>query len=77
LVKTVFTEEDKRNLRGIALELQEIRKLIEELAETLVNLSDKDLMKSLNADQIGLKENEVLRCREKLEEQLDSTKKDL
>ena len=77
MVKTVFTEEDKRNLRGIAEELKEIRKLIDELTETLVNLSDKELMKSFNATQIDLKENEVLRCRERLQEQLDSAEKEL
>ena len=77
MVKTVFTEEDKRNLRGIAEELKEIRKLIDELTETLVNLSDKELMKSFNATQIDLKENEVLRCRERLQEQLDSAEREL
>ena len=77
MVKTVFTEEDKRNLRGIAEELKEIRKLIDELTEKLVNLSDKELMKSFNATQIDLKENEVLRCKETLEKQLDLAKKEL
>jgi hypothetical protein len=35
LAKTVLTDEDKRALKGIALELLEIRKLVLELAETL------------------------------------------
>ena len=77
LVKTVFTDEDKRNLRGIAGELKEIRKLLNELAEKLVNLSDKELMKSFDASQIDLKEGEVDRCRETLQEQLDSAEKEL
>ncbi|MCL4429344.1 MAG: hypothetical protein M1167_01200 [Chloroflexi bacterium] len=77
MVKTVFTDEDKRNLRGIAEELKEIRKLLDELAEKLVDLSDKELIKSFGASQIDLKENEVLRCREKLEEQLDNAEKEL
>ena len=51
LVETVFTDEEKRTLRGIAVELHEIRKLVDELAETLVNLNDKELLKSLNASQ--------------------------
>ena len=72
MVKIVLTDEERRNLRGIALELKEIRKLIEELAEKLVNLSDKELMKSFDASQIDLKENEVDRCRERLQEQLDN-----
>ena len=57
LVKTVFTEEDKRNLKVIAMELFEIRKLIMELAETLVKISDKELLKILNSGQDDLKEN--------------------
>jgi hypothetical protein len=77
LVRTVLTDEDKRNLKVIALELLEIRKLVMGLAETLVNLSDKELMRSFDVNQIDLKENEVLRCKEKLEEQLDTAKKEL
>jgi hypothetical protein len=76
LVKTVFTEEDKRNLKGIAFELLELRKLIEDLAETLVNLSDKEMMKIFKADQIDLKENQVANCRETLEKQLDAAEKE-
>ncbi|MGE5533301.1 MAG: hypothetical protein ACM3UN_03000 [Bacillota bacterium] len=76
MVKTVFTDEDKRTLRGIAEELKEIRKLLDELAEKFVNLSDKELMKSFNASLIGLKENEVLRRKEKLEEQIDRAEKE-
>jgi preprotein translocase subunit SecA len=76
LVKTVFTDEDKRKLKGIAEELKEIRKLIEELAEKMVNLSDRELMKNFNADQTDLRENEVFRYREKLQKQLDSAEKE-
>jgi hypothetical protein len=76
LVKAVFTDEDKRNLKGIALELKELRKLVEELAETLVNLSDKDLMKIFNSDQIDLKENQVANCKETMEKQLDAAEKE-
>ena len=76
LVKTVFTDEDKRNLKGIALELLEIRKLVEELAEKLVNLSDKELMKSLNASQNDLKENQVDNYKETLEKQVDIAEKE-
>jgi hypothetical protein len=41
-IKAVLTEEDRLALRVIAVELLEIRKLIGELAEKLVNLSDKE-----------------------------------
>ncbi len=73
---TVFTEEDKRNLKVIALELFEIRKLIEELAETLVNMSDKELLKSLKASEAVLKENQVDHYRETLEKQVDIAEKE-
>jgi hypothetical protein len=76
LVKTVFTEEDKRNLKGIAFELLELRKLIEDLAETLVNLSDKELMKIFNASQNDLKERQVDGYKETLEKQLDIAEKE-
>ena len=70
MVKTVFTDEDKRNLRGIAEELKEIRKLLDELAEKLVNLSDKELSRILNANQDDLKEKQVDSYKETLERQL-------
>jgi len=76
LVKAVFTDEDRQSLKSIALELKELRKFVEELAETLVNLSDKDLMKIFNSDQIDLKENQVANCREKLEKQLHAAEKE-
>jgi hypothetical protein len=70
LVKTVFTDEDKRNLRGIALELNEIRKLIDALTEKMVNLSDKELLRILSTTQDDLKEKQVYSYKETLERQL-------
>ena len=76
MVKTVFTDEDKRNLRGIAEELKEIRKLLDELAEKLVNLSDKELSRILNANQDDLKEKHVDSYKETLEKQLYISEKE-
>ena len=77
MVKTVLTEQDKRDLKVIALELLEIRKLVEKLAETLVNLSDKELLKLFNANQKDdLKENQIDRYEETLEKQLDIDEKE-
>jgi glutathionyl-hydroquinone reductase len=76
LVRTVFTDDDKKNLKVIAAELIELRKLIEELTESLVNVSDKKLMKMLNASQDDLKENKVLNYKEKLEKQIDIVEKE-
>jgi glutathionyl-hydroquinone reductase len=74
--RTVITDEDKRNLKVIALELFEIRKLVVELTETFVNTNDKKLMKMLNASQDDLKENKVDSYRETLEEQIDIAEKE-
>ena len=77
MVKTVLTEQDKRGLKVIASELLEIRKLIDRLAENLVKLSDKELLKFFNASQDDdLKENQVDRYKEKLEKQLDIAEKE-
>jgi hypothetical protein len=77
LVKTVFTEEDKGTLKVVALELLEIRKLVDKLAETLVNLSDKELLRFINASQKeDLKEKQVERYKLALEKQLDVAKKE-
>ena len=77
MVKTVLTEQDKRDLKVIASELLEIRKLIDRLAEKLVKLSDKEILKFFNASQDDdLKENQVDRYKEKLEKQLDIAEKE-
>ena len=76
LVRIVFTDEERRNLKVIAAELVELRMLIEELTESLVKVSDKKLMQMLNSSEEGLKENKVLNYKEKLEEQIDIAEKE-
>ncbi len=76
LVGAVFTDDERRALRAIAVELYELRKIVMELAETLVKMSDKDLLKNLNATQEGVEENKVLNYREKLEKQIDVAEKE-
>ena len=76
MVKTVLTEQDKRDLKVIALELLEIRKLIEKLAETMVNLSDKELLRHFNATQEDLKERQLDSYKETLEKQIDIAEKE-
>jgi hypothetical protein len=76
LGKTVITIEEKSSIKAIALELMEIRKLLEELAEKLVNLSDKKLMESFNVTENDLKENKVLSYKETLEKQVDIAEKE-
>jgi hypothetical protein len=76
LVNTVLTEDDKRNLKVIALELLEIRKLLNGLVETLIGLSDKELLKALNAEKGDFKEKQVDNYKEKLEKQVDIAEKE-
>jgi hypothetical protein len=75
-VNSVLTEEDKRCLRVIAVELVDVRRLVMELAEKLAKMSDKELLKSLNASQDGIKEACVDRYKEKLEEKIDVAEKE-
>jgi hypothetical protein len=77
MVNTVFTEEDKRNLKVIALEPHEIRKLVEDLAETVVNLSDKKLLESFQAPKNDFNENKVLNYKETLEKQIGKAEKEI
>jgi len=68
LVETVFTEEDKKNLKVIAEELPKLRVVVEELMETLEVLSDEKLMKSIDRGLKDLKENKVFTYKEMLDE---------
>lgn len=68
MVETVFTDEDKKNLKVIAEELPKLRTIIEELSETLEILSDEKLMKSIDRSLKDLKENKVLTYKEMLKE---------
>jgi hypothetical protein len=77
LFKTVFTEEDKKNLRAIAEELKDLRKLIEKLTETIVNINDKKLLESFQATQNDFNENKVLSYKETLQKQIDTAEKEI
>jgi hypothetical protein len=77
LFKTVLTEEDKKNLRAIAEELKDLRKLVEKLTETVVNLNDKKLLESFQAAPNDLNENKVLSYKETLQKQIDIAEKEM
>jgi hypothetical protein len=76
LAKTVLTEEDKRTFKVIASELLEICKTIDKLAETMVKLSDKELLKAFNANKYDLNESQVESYKERQEKQLDIAKRE-
>ena len=66
MVETVFTDEDKRNLKTLAEELPKLRLLVEELMETLEILSDEKLMKSIRASLKDIQEKRLLGFKELL-----------
>jgi hypothetical protein len=66
LVETVFTDEDRKNLKVLVEELPKLRLVVEELMETLEVLSDEKLIKSLCRSLKDLKENKVLSYKEML-----------
>lgn len=68
MVETVFTNEDKKNLKVLAEELPKLRTVVEELTETLEILSDEKLMKSIDRSQKDVKEGKVLSYEEMLKE---------
>jgi hypothetical protein len=68
LVETVFTDEDKRNLKTLAEELPKLRLLVEELTETLEILGDEKLMKSIAASLKDVKEGRMVGFKELLAE---------
>ncbi len=76
LTKTALTEEDRRYLKILVLQLLETRKLVDQLAETLVDLNDKGFMKAFLADEDQIKQPKVERYREKLERQVDAAEKE-
>lgn len=68
LVETVFTDEDKKNLKILAEELPKLRAVVEELTETLEILSDEKLMKSIERSAKDIEEGKVLSYKEMLDE---------
>jgi len=60
MVETVFTEEDRKNMRTLAEELPRLRLLLEELIETLEILSDEELVESIKASEKDLQEGRLI-----------------
>ena len=76
MVETIFTEEDKKNLKTAAEELPKLRLLVEELMETLEILSDENLMKSIRVSEKDVQENRLMGCRE-LRAELNLSEKEI
>ena len=60
MVKAVFTEEDRRNLKTLTEEVPKLRSLVEELIETLEILGDETLMESIKASEKDVQEGRLL-----------------
>jgi hypothetical protein len=77
LANVVFSDDEKRALRAITLELHQLRKLLMELAETMVKMNDKELLENLNGSNESIAENKVLNYKEKLEKEIDIAEKEI
>ncbi len=64
----ILTEEDRRNIAVLARELPTIRRLLEELVETLDILSDRDLMRSIELSGEDVERGRLLEFGELLRE---------
>ena len=68
MVKTVLTDEDRRNLKILAEEVPKLRLLFESFLETLEILSDTALMESIRASEKDIQEGKLLGFKELLKE---------
>jgi len=68
LVETVFTEEDRINLKTLAREVPKLRSLVESLMETLEILGDEELMTSIKKSEKDVREGRLLGFKELLKE---------
>jgi len=68
LVKAVFTEEDRRNLKTLTEEVPKLRSLVEELIETLEILDDETLMESIKVNEKDIQEGRLLGFKELLKD---------
>ncbi len=76
MAKLFLTDEERRRLKAVALELKAIRKLIDSLAEATVNLSDKEFLKAFSQMQeVDLTESELEHHEEKMQRHLYNAKK--
>ncbi len=73
LANTVLTEEERGYLKALALELADIRKQLNQLAEALARLNDKQFLKVFNEDSQGkFTEKQVDNYQLALQKQVDA-----
>jgi hypothetical protein len=70
----VLTEEDKLNLRTLAVEIVEIRKQLNQLTETLAKLNDKQFLKAFTDNKPDVTEKKVDNYQLSLQKKVDAAK---
>lgn len=73
LINSVLTEEDRIILRGLAVEIADIRKQLNQLAETLAKLNDKQFLMAFVDSKPDLYEEQVDSYQLSLQKQVDAT----
>ncbi len=72
MAKTVLTEEEKAYLKSVASELADIRKQINQLAETMAKLNDKQFLNAFNDRKDEFTEKQVDSYQLALQKQADA-----
>ncbi|MDR2719417.1 MAG: hypothetical protein LBC03_01250 [Nitrososphaerota archaeon] len=68
MAETVFTKEDKKNLKTVVEELPKLRLEVESLRETLEILSDKELMQDIEQGKKDIAQGRIYTHKQMLEE---------
>jgi hypothetical protein len=76
LAKTALTNEERDSLKGIALELAEIRRQLDQITETLAKLGDTQFVRTFceESDRADLTERQVDNYQLALQKQADAAK---
>ncbi len=78
LANTVLTEEERGYLKALALDLADIRKQLNQLAEALAKLNDKQFLKTFNEKSKGdVTEKQVDNYQLALQKQVDAAENEL
>lgn len=77
MAKTVLTDEEKMLLKTLALELADVRRELNELAEAIVKMNDKQFFKALNACKEDFTENQVDNYKLELQKKTDAAEYEL
>ncbi len=77
LAKTILTEEEKLQIKIIALELAEIRKQLLELTEALAKMNDKKFSEIFKVEKADFTEKQVDKYQLSLQKQADATEDEL